>query len=579
MIINGIAAAAGIALAKCLFIKETCWKNYASERIAEHNKADEIDKFLCNRDCVLEKLEKIKENETIDHSSVKADVIEVHQMLLVDPTLVESVIEKIEKENHSALGAIQKAIEEQALIFEVSEDPYFRERALDIRDIGRSLINQILGVEETDLSNLNEDVILAAREILPSQLASTNASRVKGIISEAGGKTSHTVIIAKNMDIPAVTGVTKITDLLKDGETIAVNGFDGTIETQLSEEREKEINLIIEGGMKERILLKNLINKPAETKDGAAVKLFSNIIDAGGATQALEMGATGIGLFRTEFLFMERENAPTEEEQYRAYKDILEKMNGSPVTIRTLDIGGDKEIPYLNLPKETNPFLGYRAIRICLSDKKLFKTQLRAILRASVFGKAQIMYPMIASIEEVRDANAVLQEAKTELAKEGLEFDKDISVGIMIEIPSAAAIADILIKEVDFFSIGTNDLTQYLLAVDRINDKINKLYSYYHPGVLRVIAQVIQTVVRAGEDKKVCMCGEMAGDPVATVLLLGMGLKEFSMNPAAMLKIKQIVRLSDLSYAKLLAEDVLKMSSAEEIENFARKNYNKILLQ
>lgn len=577
MLLKGIAAAEGMALAKSFLMIEKLIEDYTSEKIDDRSIAQEVKKFISHRDSVVAELERIKSDNNANDSKLKSDIVEIHQMLLEDQMLVEDIIEKIENEKFTALGAVQKTIGEQAATLEELEDNYFRERALDIRDIGSRLINHMLGVKGTDLSNLSEEVILVAKDIMPSQMVSADASKVKGIITELGGTTSHTAIIAKNMDIPAITGAANITNLIEGGKLIAVNGLEGTIETQLSQERFNEIEQVIRENDKKKLMLKSLVGQPAATKDGKIIELLSNVIDSNSVDKALEVGSDGVGLYRTEFLFMEREKAPTEEEQYQAYKEVLTKMGGRPVTIRTLDIGGDKEIPYLNLPKEENPFLGYRAIRICLDEKQLFKTQLRAILRASAFGSAQIMYPMISSLEEVRAANTILEEVKLELIKEGYEFDQEIPVGIMIEIPSAAAISDILIKEVDFFSIGTNDLTQYLLAVDRMNEKINSLYNYYHPAVLRVIAQIIQTVSKEDGYKSVSMCGEMAGDPVATQLLLGMGLNKFSTNPASILKIKKVIRSTALSEAREITERVLRMSTVEEIEGFIRNKYYEII--
>jgi len=577
MIIFGNPAAEGIALAKCLVIKEIALKDYTSERIGKDYIEEEQKKFFSCKEAVIEKLKGMVDMKLENSSSIKNDVMAVHLALIKDPMLSDSISEKIKNDKLSALGAVQKVIEEFSQSFEATGDNFFCERVLDLRDIGRRLINQLNNISGVDLSNLKEDVILSSREILPSQLADANTIRVKGIITEIGGTTSHTVIIAKNLGIPVVTGIKGITDILIENEMVAVNGTEGTIELKFDEKRKNEITKVIKKNMQEKKLLNTLINKQTITRDGVTIKLFANIIDNEGAIQAIKMKTEGIGLFRTEFLFMDRIEVPSEEEQFQTYKDILQTMEGRTVTIRTLDIGGDKESVCLKLPKENNPFLGYRAIRICLNEKILFKTQLRAILRASAYGSARIMYPMISAYEEVIEANAILNEAKKELIDEGIAIDNNISVGIMIETPAAAVIADILINEVDFFSIGTNDLTQYLLAVDRMNEKISKLYNFFHPGVLKIIAKVIEDVKKAGKNKTVCMCGEMAGDPAAALLLIGMGLREFSMNPSSILKIRQIINTINLTEARLFASIALKMASAEEIEKMAKLKYSETI--
>lgn len=570
MILKGVIASEGIALAKGLVIKERHLEDCLDKSKMNSNPAEEIEKFIHYRDLVIEDLERMKRSAHSNQSQLKTDLIDVQQMLLRDQMLYQSVSDRIQTEGESLLEAVRMTIEEQALTLEALDDAYLCERALDIRDIGKRLVNRILGLKEIDLTNLNEDAILVAKAIMPSLMISADVSKIKGIITELGGMTSHTAIIAKSLDIPAIVGASNAVNLIQDRELVAIDGFGGIVETELTEERQKEVKEMIVKVNKEKVLLQSLLEEPANTKDGREITLLSNAIDINSVDKAREVGADGIGLYRTEFLFMERKTAPTEEEQYQVYKEVLTRMNGRPVTFRTLDIGGDKEIPYLNLTKEENPFLGYRAIRICLKEKQLFRIQLRAILKASVFGKAQIMYPMISSLEEVRAANAELREVKEELKQEGIPYDNEVPIGIMIEIPSAAVIADLLIKEVDFFSIGTNDLTQYLLAVDRLNENVNYLYSYYHPAVLQTIKVVIQAVIGAGEKKSVSMCGEMAGDPAATMLLLGMGLKKFSITPSVLLKIKKMIKSIDLCQASQVMENALKLSTAKEIEQYLK---------
>lgn len=575
--IKGIAAAPGLAIAKCLVLEDRPVIDYTQERMTDEETECETEKLEKAVGIVEAQLSAIRMRAEADGVSDRVEIMEAHIMMLKDPLLSDAVKEKIMTEYYTAAGAVQQTIEEQVAVFEAIDDPYFRERALDIRDIGRRLLNSILGIAEKDLSDLSEDVILVAKDITPSQMASADIRRVKGVVAEIGGKTSHTAIMARNMDIPAVLGIKDADKLLEDGMRLAVNGSLGTVETGLSDERINEIVADIKKQEQAKKAFLELKDVPTITKDGFRVELSANIMQPEGAVKAVENGAEGIGLYRTEFLYMDRNTLPDEEEQYDAYREVLEKMAGKPVIIRTMDIGGDKSLDCLNLPKEENPFLGYRAIRICLNDKELFKAQLRAILRASSHGNALIMYPMIASPEEIAAANAVLEEAKAELRQEGKAFDEGIRVGIMIEIPSAAMTADILIKDVDFFSIGTNDLTQYTLAVDRMNEKISSLYNYFQPGVLRLIQTVIEAANSAGSDKFAGMCGEMAGDPVATLLLLGMGLKEFSVNPTALLKIRKIITSVDMAYARKVAQKAMEMSRADEIEAYLKQVTDEIL--
>lgn len=571
MIYKGIAVSPGLILAKCLILEEQEPGTFNRKLACQSDVEPEKAKVNAAIEKVSACLEAVREKAEADGASDSAEVVETHIMLLQDPMLLDAVMCKIEKDLISAPGAVQQTIEEQAALFENMEDPYFKERSQDVRDIGRRLMNTLLGIEEKEISNLKEDTILVSKNITPSQMAAADKKRVKGIISETGGKTSHTAILARNMEIPAVFGCSGISGELDDGVLVALNGSIGTVLTELTSEQETELSAEIEKMSRIRAVLKEMADKPSKTKDGVEISICANIMNPEDLAKVLEVGADGIGLYRTEFLFMDRSSAPTEEEQYSTYKRVLEAMGEKPVIIRTMDIGGDKEIDYLKLPKEENPFIGYRAIRICLNDKELFKIQLRAILRASAHGKAMIMYPMISSVEEIRAANAVLEEAKTELRCKGLKFDESIPVGIMIEVPSAAVTADILIKEADFFSIGTNDLTQYTLAVDRMNEKLSSLYNPYQPGVLRLIKGVIEASKKAGGQKFTGMCGEFAGDPAAAILLLGMGLDEFSVNQSSLLKIRKLISMVDMSFAKEVSEKAMELSTAKEIEEYLHK--------
>lgn len=565
MLFRGIGAAPGLAVAQVLIIRQAPESVAVMQPIKREQVEVEVNLFRQAVDVAAAQLGAIMERARKAGDETKVEIIGAQRLMLTDPTIEDEVRDKIGTRFYSAIGAVSETVEEQAELLSGLEDPYLRERAADVRDIGYRLTAILQGTPEQDLSTLTEEVILVGREITTSQMASIDATKVKGIVAEVGGKTSHTAILANNMGIPAVMGCAGVLDALRDGELLLVDGDKGLVETSIDSNR----RIMIESEMGRRKSLEenlwNLVDKPTRTRDGYAVYLEANIMDPAGAENAQQLGADGIGLYRTEFLFMDRATAPTEDEQYEVYTKVLELMQGKPVIIRTLDIGGDKNIAYMNLPKEENPFLGYRAIRICLDDTELFMTQLRAILRAAAHGRARIMYPMIASLEEVRAANRILEAAKESLRTEGTAFDDSLQAGIMVEIPSAAVTADLLIREAAFLSIGSNDLTQYTLAVDRQNGKISSLFNPFQPAVLRLIRTVIETANRAGGGKFAGMCGEMASDPLATLLLLGLGLTEFSVNPSALLKIKNIITSVDRSYAQMVAAKVMQLSTADEI--------------
>ena len=565
MLFRGIGAAPGLAVAQVLIIRQAPESVAVIQPIKREQVEVEVNLFRQAVDVAAAQLGAIMERARKAGDETKVEIIGAQRLMLTDPTIEDEVRDKIGTRFYSAIGAVSETVEEQAELLSGLEDPYLRERAADVRDIGYRLTAILQGTPEQDLSTLTEEVILVGREITTSQMASIDATKVKGIVAEVGGKTSHTAILANNMGIPAVMGCAGVLDALRDGELLLVDGDKGLVETSIDSNR----RIMIESEMGRRKSLEenlwNLVDKPTRTRDGYAVYLEANIMDTAGAENAQQLGADGIGLYRTEFLFMDRATAPTEDEQYEVYTKVLELMQGKPVIIRTLDIGGDKNIAYMNLPKEENPFLGYRAIRICLDDTELFMTQLRAILRAAAHGRARIMYPMIASLEEVRAANRILEAAKESLRTEGTAFDDSLQAGIMVEIPSAAVTADLLIREAAFLSIGSNDLTQYTLAVDRQNGKISSLFNPFQPAVLRLIRTVIETANRAGGGKFAGMCGEMASDPLATLLLLGLGLTEFSVNPSALLKIKNIITSVDRSYAQMVAAKVMQLSTADEI--------------
>ncbi|MBO3442232.1 phosphoenolpyruvate--protein phosphotransferase [Clostridium botulinum] len=557
--IKGTGVCPGIAIAKALILKE-------EELIVEKKSITDIESEKIKFNSALlksrEDLQKIHDNVLKDIGKDKAEIFQAHLMILNDPELINPTISKIET-GLNAEFAFQEVTTQMIQIFESIEDEYLKERAADVRDVSKRVLTYLLGKEVTDVSILPEEVILVAEDLTPSVTASMDKSKVKGFLTNIGGKTSHTSIMAKTLEIPAIVGLEDITERVKNGDILAFNGKTGEIiiNPNLQElDRYKEEKINFENYKKE---IKELIGKKSTTKDGKTVELAGNIGTPDDIDGLLVNDAEGVGLFRTEFLYMNRNEIPSEDEQYEAYKKVLEAMNNKPVIIRTLDIGGDKEVPYMHLPKESNPFLGYRAIRLCLDRKDLFITQLRALLRASIHGKLRIMFPMISSLEELLKAKHILNETKEDLIKEGIKVSDNIEVGMMIEVPSAAIISDILAKHVDFFSIGTNDLIQYTTAVDRINEKISYLYTPMNPAVLRLIKLVIDNAHKAGIWAG--MCGEVAGDERLIPVLLGMGLDEFSMSAISILPARRLISSLSLKEAEAISNRVLSLDSAEEI--------------
>lgn len=523
----------------------------------------------------------VKDYEELETNAVSEDIKQLcnfYKILLNSKSLITSMEEVIDEEKCDKLNAITKVMKRKAEELSLVDNAYLKERSKDIEDVTNKLIRKALGIKEVDLSILTEDTILVSEEIPPSVLLSNNIDHVKGIVSEIGGKTSHVAILASTLGIPSVFGIKEISKTLTDGELIYVNGNEGFIENNLTD---TNINAIKEKIKKEELLkasLQEMKDKESLTKDNKSLEITANAGDLSELDKLLEVNSDGIGLFRTEFLFLNRSTAPEEDYLFNVYKTFAEKLNGKPLIIRTLDIGGDKKCPYIDIGEEQNPFLGYRAIRYCLDNKEFFKVSLRAILRASNYGNVMIMYPMISSLEEVYKANEILDEAKRELASKNIPFNKNIKVGIMIEVPSAAVISDILIDEVDFFSIGTNDLIQYTVAVDRLNPTVSNLYSFYNPGVIRLIKKTIDSS-RDKKDKFVGMCGEMAADPLAIILLVGLGLHEFSVNASMVLKVKKLISMIDSKEAEKIANKVLTLKTAKEIEAYldskAKKIYGK----
>lgn len=484
-------------------------------------------------------------------------------MLLEDEELEQEIVSLIKGDKKTADAAAYSVIEDQAQALESLDDEYLKERAADVRDIGKRLLKNILNIPIVDLSAINQEVILVAADLTPSETAQLNLDKVLGFITDLGGRTSHTSIMARSLELPAIVGTSDATSKIKNGDFIVLDGVNNTIHLNPSDAEIDKLKAFRDDYLQEKEELAKLKDLPAVTLDGHQVEVCANIGTVRDVAGAERNGAEGVGLYRTEFLFMDRDAFPTEEEQFQAYKAVAEAMGSQAVIVRTMDIGGDKDLPYMNLPKEENPFLGWRAIRICLDRKEILHSQLRAILRASNFGKLRIMFPMVISVEEVRELKAELEMLKAQLREEGKAFDETIEVGVMVETPAAAVIARHLAKEVDFFSIGTNDLTQYTLAVDRGNELISHLYNPMSPAVLNLIKQVIDA--SHAEGKWTGMCGELAGDERATLLLLGMGLDEFSMSAISIPRIKKLIRNANFADTQALAEQALAQPTADEL--------------
>ena len=533
---KGIAASKGYAIGK-VFLQVNEEIAITDEKISdiEAEKA-KLQKAL---DDSRTQLEKIKEKALIEMGAEKAQVFEAHITLLDDPEFTGAMQMEIESNSINSMKAVQSVTDMFVSIFDAMEDAYMKERAADIKDVSKRIISNLAGKGGDAFAITEGNTIVVAHDLTPSDTAQLDRSKVVGFITDIGGRTSHAAIMARTLEIPAVLGLGDITTSVKTGDSVIVDGLTGDVIINPSEEVIAEYTKKKEKFQAEQEELKKLIDVKTTTKSGRRIEVCGNIGKPEDVLGVIANGGDGVGLFRTEFLYMDRESAPTEEEQFESYKFVLEKMEGKQVVIRTLDIGGDKTLPYLPLPQEMNPFLGYRAIRLCLDRKEIFKVQLRALLRASVFGKLCVMFPMISGIQEFRQAKEVVEECKAELRAEGKEYSENIQWGIMVEIPAAAVMADELAKEVDFFSIGTNDLIQYTLAADRMSEKVSYLYNPMHPAVLRLIKMTIDGAHSQG--KWVGMCGEMAGDEAAIPTLVEYGLDEFSMSATSILTAKKIM--------------------------------------
>ncbi|CAG9000731.1 MAG: Phosphoenolpyruvate-protein phosphotransferase [Candidatus Celerinatantimonas neptuna] len=562
--ISGIPASPGIAFGKALLLSEE--EVVINQQLIKSNEVDaEIRRFLEARDKTAAQLEEIKAMAGATFGEEKEAIFEGHIMLLEDEELEEDIKAFIQDNLASADKAINAVIEQNAEMLSQLDDPYLRERATDFRDIGSRLVKNTLGIDIISLSSINEEVILVAGDLTPSETAQINLDKVLGFVTDLGGRTSHTSIMARSLEIPAIVGTNNVTQQVENGDFIILDAINNEILVNPSDEQLEVYKQRQSEYHEEKNELAKLKDLPAISLDGHQVEVCSNIGTIKDVDGAVRNGAEGIGLYRTEFLFMDRDSLPTEDEQFEAYKAVAESMPNHPIIIRTMDIGGDKDLPYLDLPKEMNPFLGWRAVRIFFDRTEIMHTQLRALLRASAFGKIRIMFPMIIAVEEIRFLKAELEKLKSELRCEGKSFDDAIEVGIMVETPAAAVIAHHLIKEVDFFSIGTNDLTQYTLAVDRGNELISSMYNPLSPSVLNLIKQVIDASHKAG--KWTGMCGELAGDERATILLMGMGLDEFSMSAISIPLIKKLIRNTNYADAKQLADQALAAATADEIKN------------
>ncbi|EFP97170.1 phosphoenolpyruvate-protein phosphotransferase PtsI [Vibrio caribbeanicus] len=561
--ISGILASPGIAIGKALLLQEdeiVLNKNTISDDQIE----TEVARFFDARSKSSAQLETIKQKALETFGEEKEAIFEGHIMLLEDEELEDEILTLIKKDKMSADHAIYSVIEEQASALESLDDEYLKERATDIRDIGNRFVKNALGINIVSLSDIDEEVILVAYDLTPSETAQINLDYVLGFACDIGGRTSHTSIMARSLELPAIVGTNDITKKVQNGDTLILDAMNNKVIVNPSQAELEQAQSVKASFEDEKIELAKLKDLSAETTDGHRVEICGNIGTVKDCEGVLRNGGEGVGLYRTEFLFMDRDSLPTEEEQYKAYREVAEAMNGQSVIIRTMDIGGDKDLPYMDLPEEMNPFLGWRAIRISLDRREILRDQLRAILRASAHGKLRIMFPMIISVEEIRELKVAIEQYKQELSDEGYVFDEEIEIGVMVETPAAAAIAHHLAKEVAFFSIGTNDLTQYTLAVDRGNEMISHLYNPLSPAVLTVIKQVIDASHQAG--KWTGMCGELAGDEKATLLLMGMGLDEFSMSGISIPKVKKVIRNSSYTEVKAMAEKALTLPTAKEIE-------------
>ena len=567
---KGTGASAGIGIGKVVIVEE---KELVIKRENITDAAAEIPRFKGALETSMKQTEALAADLAQRVGEKEAEILNGHIMLLSDPMLTGEIEAMITNDSVNSEFAIETVCTNYANVFASMGDELMQQRAADMKDIKTRMQKVLLGVESVDIAALPEGSIILAKDLTPSMTAGINPANVTGIVTELGGRTSHSAILARALEIPAVVALTGILNEVKNGDVLVLDGTDGTVLVNPEDSILAEYQGKRAAFLKEKKELEQYIGRPSVTKDGVHVEVVANIGKPEDVDKVLQYDGEGVGLFRTEFLFMDRDAMPTEEEQFEAYKKVAIAMNGKPVIIRTLDIGGDKEIPYMGLEKDENPFLGYRAVRFCLDRKDdVYRPQLRALLRASAFGNIKIMIPLVTCIDEYRQVKALVEEIKQELTDKGFAFNKDIPLGIMVETAAASLIADIFAKEVDFFSIGTNDLTQYTMSVDRGNDKISYLYSTFNPAVLRSIKRII-TCARE-EGIMVGLCGEAASDPMMIPLLLAFGLNEFSMSPSAILRARKMITEYSTEELQAVADQAMGFATTAEVENFMREFIN-----
>ena len=557
---KGIAGSEGIGIGTVVLIEEH-EINIETKRVEETGAEIErlqnaIEKFVADTNVMAEKMD-------ITVGKKDADILRGHIQMLQDPMIEEQISALIISEKITAEMAVEQVLEQTAEMFSQIPDELLQQRATDFRDIKTRMLKILLGIEDVDISQVPAGTVIVARDLTPSMTAGINPENIEGILTEVGGRTSHSAILARAMEVPAVLSIENICSIAKNGDKVVLDGTSGEAILNPDDETVEKFKKMYSDYQNEKALLKEYAGKPSQTKDGVKVELVCNIGKPADANKAVECDGEGIGLFRTEFLFMDRGSMPTEEEQFEAYKEVAEKMKGKPVIIRTLDIGGDKDVPYLGLEHEDNPFLGFRAIRYCLQRKDIYEIQLKALLRASAFGKIKIMVPLVTGVDELRQVKAMIKDIMAELDKEGVVYNKNIEVGVMMETPAACMMADALAKEAAFFSIGTNDLTGYTMAVDRGNAKVAYLYSTYNPAVLRAIKRIIECGKKEGI--MVGMCGEAAADSKLIPLLLAFGLDEFSVSATSVLKTRKTISDCTMDECKALADNVMACVTEEEV--------------
>ncbi|HAA9332704.1 TPA_asm: phosphoenolpyruvate--protein phosphotransferase [Listeria monocytogenes] len=564
--LKGIAASDGIAIAKAYLLVEP---DLSYEKTEVTDVESEVKRFESALEVSRTELSMIREKAAKDLGEDKAQIFDAHLLVLNDPELTGPIEESIKNSKTNAETALQETTDMFIGMFESMDNEYMRERATDIKDVRKRVLSHLLGVTIPNPALIDEEVVVVAADLTPSDTAQLNRNFVKGFVTDIGGRTSHSAIMARSLEIPAVVGTKEVTASVAKNDIVIIDGLEGNVIIHPTEEQIAHYEKIKSDFALQQAEWDKLKNEKTVSKDGVHVELAANIGTPNDLEGVISNGGEAVGLYRTEFLYMGRDNFPTEEEQFEAYKAVVSGMDGKSVVVRTLDIGGDKTLPYLELPEEMNPFLGFRAIRLCFANEELFRTQLRALLRASVYGNLKIMFPMIATVNEFRQARDILLDEKAKLKAAGTEVSDSIELGIMIEIPAAAVLADQFAKEVDFFSIGTNDLIQYTMAADRMNERVSYLYQPYNPSILRLVKMVIDASHKEG--KWTGMCGEMAGDQTAVPLLLGLGLDEFSMSASSILKSRSLIKRLDQSEMVKLAEEALNKSTAEEVVELVEK--------